>query len=105
MAAFTGGAAWTGYPMVRGHWYTSPGQADVPADFLTQTGTTIGDTLTIDLNGRQVPVRIVGEIFDAGLVVITDSRTLASPGHPPRTEPVRRRATPGEIHGRLRAGA
>jgi putative ABC transport system permease protein len=82
VTAFTGGAAWTGYPMIRGHWYASPGEADVPADFLTQTGTMIGDTVTIVFNGRQIPVRIVGEIFDTGLVMITDSRTLASVGHP-----------------------
>jgi putative ABC transport system permease protein len=82
VTAFTGGAAWTGYPMLRGHWYTGPGQADVPPDFLHETGTTIGDTVTIVFNGKQIPVRIAGEIFGTGLVMITDSRTLASAGHP-----------------------
>jgi putative ABC transport system permease protein len=82
VTAFTGDAAWTGYPVLRGHWYTGPGQADVPADFLSETGTTIGDTVTIIFNGKQIPVRIAGEIFDTGLVMITDSGTLASAGHP-----------------------
>jgi putative ABC transport system permease protein len=81
VTAFTGDATWTGYPVLRGHWYTGPDQADVPAFFLTETGTTIGDTVTIIFNGKQIPVRIVGEIFDTGLVMITDSRTLASAGH------------------------
>jgi putative ABC transport system permease protein len=82
VTAFTGDAAWTGYPLLRGHWYTAPGQADVPTDFLSETGTTIGDTVTIVFGGKQIPVRVAGEIFGTGLVMITDSRTLASAGHP-----------------------
>ena len=83
VTAFAGDAAWTGYPVPSGHWFTGPGQADVPQDFLTETGTTVGDTVTLIYNGRQILVRIVGEIFDTGLVMLTDSRTLASAGHPP----------------------
>ena len=83
VTAFAGDAAWTGYPVLSGHWFTGPGQADVPQDFLTETGTTVGDTVQLVYNGRQIPVRIVGEIFDTGLVMLTDSETLASSGHPP----------------------
>jgi putative ABC transport system permease protein len=83
VTAFAGDAAWTGYPVLSGHWFTGPGQADVPQDFLTETGTTVGDTVTLVYNGRQILVRIAGEIFDTGLVMLTDSRTLASAGHPP----------------------
>ena len=93
--AFTGNATWTGYPVLSGHWYTGPGQADVPPDFLTQTGTTIGDTVTLVCNGRQIPVRIVGKVFDTGLVMLTDSGTLASAGHP---------LTPGQYDIELRPG-
>ncbi|HEY6277136.1 MAG TPA: ABC transporter permease [Streptosporangiaceae bacterium] len=85
VTGFQGNAAWTGYPMISGHWYAAPGQADVPAGFLAATGTTIGDTVTLTFGGRQIPVRIVGEVFDsdnAGLAMITDGRTLARPGHP-----------------------
>jgi len=82
VTAFTGDAAWTGYSMLAGDWYTGPGQAVVPAYFLEQTGTTVGDTVVIVFNGRQIPVRIVGEDFDTGLVMITDSRTLARAAHP-----------------------
>jgi putative ABC transport system permease protein len=85
VTAFQGSAAWTGYPMISGHWYTGPGQADVPAGFLTATGTTIGDSVFITFGGRQIPVRLVGEVFDsdnAGLAMITDSRTLVRPGRP-----------------------
>ena len=30
ITAFRGPAGWTGYDMIRGHWYTGPGQAVVP---------------------------------------------------------------------------
>ena len=55
--AFRGNASWTGYDMISGHWYTGPGQVDVASHFLTVTGTAIGDTITLILNGRQIPVR------------------------------------------------
>lgn len=79
VTAFRGAASWIGYPMVSGHWYTGPGQADVPLGFLTATGTKVGDTITIMLAGQQIPVRIVGDIFDtdnAGLTILTDLQTL-----------------------------
>jgi putative ABC transport system permease protein len=84
VTAFSGDAAWTGYPMISGRWYAGPGQADVPTGFLTATGLSVGDTVTITFDGRQIPVRIVGEVFDSdngGLALITDERTLALPGH------------------------
>jgi putative ABC transport system permease protein len=79
VTAFRGAASWIGYPMVSGHWYTGPGQADVPLGFLTATGTKVGDTITIMLAGQQIPVRIVGDVFDtdnAGLTMLTDLQTL-----------------------------
>ena len=53
----------------------------MPTGFLTATGTSVGDTVTITFSGRQVPVRIVGEVFDtsnSGLEMLTDWQTLAS---------------------------
>ena len=83
VTAFRGAASWIGYPMVSGHWYTGPGQADVPLGFLTATGTKVGDTITITLTGQQIPVRIVGDVFDtdnAGLTMLTDLQTLTRAG-------------------------
>ena len=80
LTAFRGPAAWTGYPMISGHWYTGPGQAVVSTGFLTLTGKAIGGTVTIVLGGRPIPLRIVGEDFDAqnrGVSVITGWQTLA----------------------------
>ena len=65
LTAFGGPAAWTGYPIISGHWYTGPGQAVVSTGFLTLTGKAVGDSVTIVLGGRPIPVRIVGEDFDA----------------------------------------
>jgi putative ABC transport system permease protein len=83
--AFAGPAGWTGYPMISGHWYTGPGQIDASTGFLTMTGKSVGDMVTISFGTAQVPVRIVGEVFDSqdhGVSVITDSRTVtaADPG-------------------------
>jgi putative ABC transport system permease protein len=84
VTAFRGDAGWTGYVMISGRWYSGPGQVDVPTYFLTATGKTIGDTITITFGGQQIPVRIVGEVFDLhnkGLDMITDWQTLARTDH------------------------
>ncbi len=81
VTVFRGEAAWTGYDMISGRWYSGPGQADVPSGFLTATGTTVGDTITVTAGGKPFPVRIVGQVFDtgsAGLTIITGWQTLAS---------------------------
>ena len=81
ITAFRGNGQWTGYDMISGHWYTGPGQAVVPTNFLSVTGTAIGDTVTVEFAGHQIPVRITGEVFDQdnrGLAMLTDWRTLAA---------------------------
>jgi putative ABC transport system permease protein len=80
LTAFQGDAAWTGYAMISGHWYTGPGQAVVGTGFLTDTGKSVGDTVTLVSGSRMVPVKIVGEVFahgNNGLAMITDLQTLA----------------------------
>jgi putative ABC transport system permease protein len=80
LTVFRGPAAWTGYPLISGHWYTGPGQAVVSTGFLTLTGKKVGDDVTIVLGSTPMRVRIVGEDFDSqgrGTSVITDWRTLA----------------------------
>jgi putative ABC transport system permease protein len=90
VTAFRGTATWTGYDMISGHWYTGPGQVVVGSRFLTATSTQLGDTVTLDIGGRQVPVKIVGQAFDThndGLSMLTDWHTLAraEPGLAPDT--------------------
>jgi putative ABC transport system permease protein len=80
LTAFRGDSSWTGYPVITGHWFTGPGQVVVPTGFLNATGKAVGDTVTMTIGGRQVPVRIVGEIFstqDRGVSMITDWQTVA----------------------------
>jgi putative ABC transport system permease protein len=61
--AFSGAAAWTGYSLIAGRWYRGTGEVDVNTAFLTQSGLTVGDTTTLRIGAAQVPVRIVGEVF------------------------------------------
>ena len=98
VTAFRGNASWTGYDMISGHWYTGPGQVDVPTNFLTVTGKAVGDTVTFSVGGAQVTARIVGEVFDTsnrGLVMLTDWPTLAAAD---------RGLTPGTYDVALRPG-
>ncbi|MGD0609521.1 MAG: FtsX-like permease family protein, partial [Streptosporangiaceae bacterium] len=39
VTAFDGDASWTGYPMIKGSWYSGSGSVDVNTTFLTDTGT------------------------------------------------------------------
>jgi putative ABC transport system permease protein len=88
VTAFAGNAGWI-YTLTGGHWYTGPDQAVVAKSFLTTLHLTLGDTVTITgSRGREIPVRIVGEVFthnDNGLTMLTDWRTLtaADPGLTP----------------------
>ncbi len=61
---YEGDSSWTGYATIRGRWFAAPGEAVAPTNFFTQTGLHVGDTTTASLDGRQVTVRLVGEIFD-----------------------------------------
>jgi putative ABC transport system permease protein len=80
MTAFRGGAAWIGYDMIKGRWYSGADQVDVPTGFLTATGEAVGDKVTITFDGARIAVRIVGEVFEtnnSGLAMFTDWQTLA----------------------------
>ena len=84
LTVFRGDANWTGYEMISGHWYTGPGQVDVATGFLTDTGKSIGDTITMTFGSKQVTARIVGQVFDTdnnGLAIITGWQTLAGADH------------------------
>ncbi len=96
VTAFRGNSSWTGYDMVSGHWYTGTGQVDVDAGFLTATGDSVGDTVTLISGSRQVTARIVGEFFGgSNPKLITGLPTLAAiqPG-----------VTPGQYDIGLRPG-
>jgi putative ABC transport system permease protein len=82
--AFRGDARWTAYDMISGRWYHAPGEVVVNTGFLTQTGKSVGDTLTITFGGQQITARIVGQVFDpkgrGQPVMITSWQTLGGSG-------------------------
>ncbi|HEY1624611.1 MAG TPA: FtsX-like permease family protein [Streptosporangiaceae bacterium] len=63
VTAFDGGARWTGIPIIKGSWYSGTGSVDVNTAFLTDTGTSVGSTVTLTSGGRSQTVRIAGESF------------------------------------------
>jgi putative ABC transport system permease protein len=63
VTAFDGNARWTGYPMIKGSWYSGSGSVDVNTTFLTDTGTSVGSAVTLTSGGRSETVRIAGETF------------------------------------------
>jgi putative ABC transport system permease protein len=79
VTAFHGPARWTGYDLVSGRWYTRPDQVLAPTGFLTQTGTSVGNTISLAEGHRRVRVRIVGQTFDThnrGLDLVMSWSTL-----------------------------
>jgi putative ABC transport system permease protein len=99
VTAFRGEADWTGYDLVSGRWYSGPNEVLVPTGFLTQTGTSVGDMISLAEGRKLLRVRIVGEIFDThnrGLNVVTSLATLRKlhPG-----------VAPNQVDVALRAGS
>ncbi|WP_127500530.1 ABC transporter permease [Actinoplanes solisilvae] len=69
------------YRMVSGDWLTGPGQIIVSTPFLTAAGKQVGDSIVLTHEGAQVPVTIVGEVFNTdsdGMQVVTELATLGS---------------------------
>ncbi|WP_199520252.1 FtsX-like permease family protein [Kitasatospora sp. MBT63] len=59
--------------LAAGRWYSGPDEAVVGAPFLKKHGVRVGDRLTLDLDGRQHTVTVVGE------TVAGDSDGLTAP--------------------------
>lgn len=67
--AYGGDPSWSGLALISGRWYShSSDAAEVVVNtlFLTDTGTSVGSTYTLNSGGHQVTVRIVGEVFKPG---------------------------------------
>ncbi|WP_405875194.1 FtsX-like permease family protein [Streptomyces sp. NBC_00005] len=81
LVAYDGDASWGGFRMVSGRWMHRAGEVVVATPVLTAASAEVGDTITLKVHGRPVPVRIVGEVFDTGdegTRVFTDAATLKS---------------------------
>ena len=78
-----GDPGWSGIALIAGRWYaSSPAvrEADVNTLFLTDTGTSVGDSFTIASGRHAVTVRIAGELFvpSNGAAVYTSPATLSA---------------------------
>ncbi|KOX01567.1 hypothetical protein ADK65_10000 [Streptomyces sp. NRRL B-1140] len=63
--------------IVEGHWPTGAGEAAAGPAFLDQHGLSVGDRVTLRLNGRQTPVTIVGELMEGNAQALDSNwRTL-----------------------------
>jgi hypothetical protein len=60
LIGFGGDAGWTGYALIASHWYSGAGQADVNTAFLTDAGTTVGDSYTLTSAAGSSPPRSPG---------------------------------------------
>lgn len=72
----TGDSRWDGIELVDGRWYAGAGEAVVSGRFLADTGTAIGDTVSLRADTTPVRVTIVGELFSTGPAVHLSSATL-----------------------------
>ncbi|MCX4745791.1 FtsX-like permease family protein [Kitasatospora sp. NBC_01287] len=83
VTTYRGDSSWGAYQLVHGSWFHGPGEVVVPTSFLRNTGTHVGETITLTGNGRAAPARIVGEamaVRDSGMLMLTDDATLSALG-------------------------
>jgi putative ABC transport system permease protein len=78
-----GDPSWSGQALITGSWYSSSPNArevDVNTLFLTDTGTSVGDTYTIVNGSHKATVKIVGEVFAPGndVRMYTNPATLSA---------------------------
>jgi putative ABC transport system permease protein len=78
LKAYEDGLSQHGYDMARGRWLQGQGEAVVPGEFLRSSGKKLGDTMTVEIGGRQAALRIVGEIIGPNDQIVTDWQSLSS---------------------------
>ena len=88
VTAFDGDASWTGYAIIKGSWYSGSGSVDVNTTFLTDTGTSVGSTVTLTSGGRSETMQIAGEAFandtsDPGVFMGGSDLARIDPGQAP----------------------
>ena len=77
--AYTGDSASIGYPVLDGRWFSGSGEAVVGTETLRLTGKSVGDTLTLFVDGKPAQVRIVGEVFTTHPEVHVDATSVSLP--------------------------
>ncbi|WP_327581850.1 ABC transporter permease [Nonomuraea sp. NBC_00507] len=65
--------------VVQGRWLEGPGEIVAPPPFLTQRGLTVGDQVTLQLDGKQARATIVGQLMNGDVRFLWSSwQTLAT---------------------------
>jgi len=83
LTAYRGDSSWLGYPIINGRWFSASGEAVAPTAFFTRTGRHVGDTITATLDGQDLRLRLVGEIFDIqGDNILLRTAWTTLPGNP-----------------------
>jgi len=77
--AYTGDSASIGYPVLEGRWFSGAGEAVVGTETLRLTGKSVGDMLTLFVDGKSSQVRIVGEVFTTHPEVHVDADSVSLP--------------------------
>jgi putative ABC transport system permease protein len=57
---FRGDGDVLGPRILNGHWPSGPGEVAAPSRFLNQRGLAVGDSITVEVDGNQAKLRIVG---------------------------------------------
>jgi putative ABC transport system permease protein len=104
-AQFYGGdSAQMGWTMISGHWLNGPHQIVAPSRFLNRHHLSLGQTLTLELNGHTTQATIVGEDITGGDSMLiadwTSLQQLSPNRHPDHFEV---RAAPTTDHKALTA--
>jgi putative ABC transport system permease protein len=102
VTAYQGDSSWGGLQMVSGHWLDGPRQIVVGRRFLEATGKHVGDTITLEGDGRSAAVRIVGEaltVGDSGMQVAADAGALTAVGVEVRPDSFAVELAPGTDRG------
>ncbi|MGW1343271.1 ABC transporter permease [Kribbella sp. NPDC002412] len=75
---YRGDSTQIGYRVLEGQWFDGPGQVAVSERFLKQRGLSVGDTITLESNGKRTQVRIVAKaLYNSGDEILSNWETLA----------------------------
>ena len=69
LTAYGADPSWSGLALISGRWYSTSSNAPevvVNTLFLTDTGTSVGSTYTVNSGGHRTTMRIVGQVFQPG---------------------------------------
>ncbi|SHL57803.1 ABC transporter permease [Actinacidiphila paucisporea] len=83
VTTYRGDSSWGALQMVSGHWLDGPRQLVVGRRFLEAAGKHVGDTVTLEGDGRSVQMRIVGEaltVDGSGMRVAADTAAFTALG-------------------------